>query len=131
MKEFVIAGKHGFVRIELVDLLSHAEDVTINEDTYYVEIKSGSYYSKGTFLSSYNNLDEFYQQLEKYYCEPEAEAKLHTLDSNLMLVVKNMDGNQFSIVGVYNESQFKIKSDQTFLASSIQGMKQFMRNMQQ
>jgi len=136
MNEFVVIGKQGFIRIELIKAFGFPKE-TSHFGGYdaqgITEIKSGNYYVKGELWFSTGEVYEFYKQLERCYRELKGEATFWNAEANLRIDIKFNRLGQIIIQGYFkeqthqgNELQFEIESDQSFLATTLQQLKKFV-----
>ena len=134
MNEFKIAGKQGFIRIELNEVYgfpnqtSHLGGYDVKGK---IEIKSGNYYVKGAELwFSTGQVYEFFIQLEKCNHNLKGNATFSESENILKLDLSFNRLGQINIQGHFQELahqenilQFEIESDQSYLESTIQQLK--------
>lgn len=136
MNEFTVTGKQGFIRIQLIKTFGFPQNTSHfggYDSQGITEIKSGNYYVLGELWFSTGEVFEFYEQLERCYCELKGEATFLNSESNLKMDIKFNKAGQINIQGYFkelahqnNELQFEIESDQSFIGSTLQELKKFV-----
>lgn len=130
MNEFIIAGKQGFILIELNEVHGFP-----NETSYLggydvkgkVEIKSGNYYVKDAELwFSTGQVYQFFIQLQECYNTLKGLATFSESEKNLRIDLSFIRLGQINIQGQFQEVahqenilQFEFESDQSYLVSTI------------
>lgn len=94
-----------------------------------IEIKSGSYSVKGQIYISTGNIYHFFRQFEHCYKTLKGTATLESYEKNLLITL-DFDGlGHVEITGTFNEYhdqnklEFGMKTDQTFLADTLNSLK--------
>ncbi|MDF2067623.1 hypothetical protein [Bacillus sp. Cr_A10] len=134
MNEFKIVGKQGFIRIELNEVYGFP-----NQTSYLggydvkgkIEIRSGNYYVKDAELwFSTGQVYEFFIQLQKCNNNLKGNATFSESENILKLDLSFNRLGQINIQGHFQELahqenilQFEIESDQSYLESTIQQLK--------
>ncbi len=134
MNEFKIVGKQGFIRIELNEVFGFP-----NQTSYLggydvkgkIEIRSGNYYVKDAELwFSTGQVYEFFIRLQKCNQNLKGNATFSESENILKLDLSFNRLGQINIQGHFQELahqenilQFEIESDQSYLESTIQQLK--------
>lgn len=120
MKNFNLAGEHGYVRLDL----DHA---TETEGRYALQIQSWDYAAKGYVWLAAAEVAQFTAQLRQCYEALQGNAELVSQRGNLALQVA-FEGRtgDVAIRGVYratlleeNELRFHIQTDQSFIGQAL------------
>lgn len=128
MDSFTIKGNGGFITVTLDEVFGFPDDTSDfggYESSAIVEISSGCFYCKADFYISTGDLFNFYQELKSCNQKLTGIAKLISYEVNLELTVEYGIGGHVNIKGFfseplsYNEMQFEVTTDQTFIASTI------------
>ncbi|RFU69387.1 hypothetical protein [Bacillus sp. V59.32b] len=130
MNEFIIAGKQGFIRIELSEVYGFP-----NETSYLggydvkgiVEIKSGNYFVKDAELwFSTGQVYQFFNQLQKCYNDLKGCVTFSESENNLKIDLSFNKFGQINIQGYFQEVahqenilQFEFESEQSYLVSTL------------
>ncbi|MDQ0202291.1 WapI family immunity protein [Neobacillus ginsengisoli] len=130
MNEFEIAGKEGFIRIQLNNVYGFP-----NETSYYggydvkgkIEIKSGNYYVKDAELwFSTGQLYQFFIQLQKCYTDLKGCVTFSESENHLKLDLNFNQYGQINIRGYFQEIvdeenilHFEFESEQSYLISTL------------
>ncbi len=136
MNEFVVRSNQGFIRIKLIEVFGFPKD-TSHYGGYdakgIVEIKSGNYYVEGEMWFATGEAFDFYNQLKRCYSELKGEAIFWSSEANLKIDVKFNSLGKIIIQGYFkeqlgkgNELQFEIESDQSFIPSTLEELKEFV-----
>ena len=134
MYAFEIAGKQGFIRIELMEVLGFPKETSYlgGYDTKgKIEIKSGNYYVKDAELwFSTGQIYEFYKKLLKCYNELYGKISFPTSGSELRLDLEFTNLGQLNISGCYQEYpsmenilHFEFESEQSYLTTTLTELK--------
>ncbi len=136
MNEFVVRGNQGFIRFELIEVFGFPKDTSHNggyDAKAIVEIKSGKYYVQGDLWFITGEVVEFYDQLKRCNSELKGEATFWSSEANLKIDIKFNNLGQIIIQGYFkeqsgkdNELQFEMDSDQSFIPSTLEELKEFV-----
>jgi hypothetical protein len=131
---FEIAGKQGFIRIELIEVFGFP-----NETSYLggydvkgkIEIKSGNYYVKDSELwFSTGQVYQLLTLLKKCYNDLEGSFTFSDSENNLKIDLNFNNFGQINIQGYFQEFthqenilQFEFESEQSYLVSTLHQLK--------
>jgi len=127
VSEFKIAGKNGFIRIEINEVFGFPTETRFNggyDVKGKVEIKSGNYYvNEGELWFSTGQIFEFFIKLQKCYDK---------IDGNV-IELEFIKLGQIQIQGYFQEFpsienilEFEFESDQSYLASTLVELKKIV-----
>jgi hypothetical protein len=130
VNEFKIAGKQGFIQIELNEVYGFP-----NETSYLggydvkgkIEIKSGNYYVKDAEIwFSTGQLYQFSIQLQKCYNELKGSVTFSEVENNLKIELNFNKFGQINIQGYFQELadqenilHYEFESEQSYLTSTL------------
>jgi hypothetical protein len=130
VNEFKIAGKQGFIQIELNEVYGFP-----NETSYLggydvkgkIDIKSGNYYVKNAEIwFSTGQVYQFFIQLQKCYNELKGSVTFSEAENNLKIELNFNRFGQINIQGYFQESanqenilHFEFESEQSYLTSTL------------
>ncbi|MGB6406561.1 MAG: hypothetical protein WBF39_03740 [Planococcus donghaensis] len=137
MMDFMIAGKQGFIRIELTEVYGFPEETSYLGGFGVqgsIEIKSGNYYVKDAELwFSTGQVYEFFVQLQKAYQSLKGRVIFMESDNNLDLSLHfnqfgqiNIKGNFQEVSEPENSLQFEFESEQSYLVSTLQQLQRIV-----
>lgn len=130
MNEFKIAGKQGFIQIELYEVYGFP-----NETSYLggydvkgkIDIKSGNYYVKDAEIwFSTGQVYQFFIQLQKCYYELKGSVTFSESENNLKIELNFNRFGQINIQGYFQEVadqenilHYEFESEQSYLTSTL------------
>ncbi|MBS8263905.1 hypothetical protein DYI25_05570 [Mesobacillus boroniphilus] len=131
MKEFTIAGKQGFVRIELNEVFGFPDQTSYlgGYDVHgKIELKSGNYFVKDADLwFSTGQVYKFFLELQKCYNDLQGSAIFSDSENALKINLNFNKLGQISIEGYFQEIpseentlQFEFESEQSYLGATLQ-----------
>ncbi|WP_449539693.1 WapI family immunity protein [Ferdinandcohnia sp. Marseille-Q9671] len=139
MKEFIIAGKQGFIRIEFVEVYGYPTETSYlggYDVKSKVEIKSGNYLVKDAELwCSTGQIYTFFIQLQECYNNLTGSATFSESENKLKIDLTFTSLGQVRIKGFFQEVtnqenilQFEIESEQTYLQSTLEQLQKIADN---
>jgi len=130
VNEFKIAGKQGFIQIELEEVYGFP-----NETSYLggydvkgkIAIKSGNYYVKDAEIwFSTGQVYRFFIELQKCYNELKGSVTFSESENNLQIELKFNRFGQINIQGYFQEVahqenilHFEFESEQSYLTATL------------
>lgn len=130
VNEFKIAGKQGFIQIELYEVYGFP-----NETSYLggydvkgkIDIKSGNYYVKDAEIwFSTGQVYQFFIQLQKCYYELKGSVTFSESENNLKIELNFNRFGQINIQGYFQEVadqenilHYEFESEQSYLTSTL------------
>jgi hypothetical protein len=134
VSEFEIAGKQGFIRIEIIEVFGFPKETSYlggYDVKGNIEIKSGNYYVKEAELwFSTGQVYEFFIQIQKCYNDLKGSATFLDPENNLEFNLNFNKRGQIHIQGRFQELaheenilEFEFESDQSYLASTLHQLK--------
>ena len=130
VNEFKIAGKQGFIQIELNEVYGFP-----NETSYLggydvkgkIDIKSGNYYVKDAEIwFSTGQVYQFFIQLQKCYNELKGSVTFSESENNLKIELNFNRFGQINIQGYFQEVahqenilHYEFESEQSYLTSTL------------
>ncbi|QIZ08572.1 hypothetical protein HFZ78_19195 [Priestia megaterium] len=130
MNEFEIAGKQGFIKIELIEVYGFP-----NETSYLggydvkgkIDIRSGNYYVKDAEIwFSTGQVYQFFIQLQKCYNQLKGSCTFSESENNLKIEFNFNRVGQINIQGYFQEVthqenilHFEFESEQSYLISTL------------
>ena len=137
MSEFKIAGKNGFIRIEINEVFGFPTETRFNggyDVKGKVEIKSGNYYvNEGELWFSTGQIFEFFIKLQNCYDKLDGNVIFFNSESNFKIELEFIKLGQIQIQGYFQEFpsienilEFEFESDQSYLASTLVELKKIV-----
>lgn len=129
MTEIEIKGENGYLKIQMQKMFGFPESTSPfgGYDTEsIIEIKSSNYYIKGQIWITTGDLYSFYQELKKCQEKVKGQANLNSYENNLSSKIAYDEVRHAVLKGKFTEKyeeentlEFELKSDQSFLNSTI------------
>jgi hypothetical protein len=130
---FELKGEDGYIKI-IVGQVFGFPDKTSHFGGYdtqsEIEIKSQSYFARGTLWTTTGEIYEFYKKLEKHQKELKGTFEFATYERQLEFKIAYNEVGRTKIIGEYREAPglltnltFEISGDQTYLQHSLSELK--------